>query len=185
MLNSADATLGFDPLRYFSMTPPDPAFDAMKFDFDRDPQRLLETATISDADSVYLESFRRHGKIILYHGLSDQGLSPLATAAWYDRLQAANGSNVQDWARLFLIPGMTHCGGGPATDDFDMLTAIQIWVEQGKAPDRIIARGKTFPGVTRPLCPYPKIARYKGGDPKNAQSFACGTPGSTMGTSRQ
>jgi hypothetical protein len=173
VLNSADATLGFGSLRYFSMTPPEPRFDVMQFNFDRDPQRLLETATISDAESVYLESFARHGKLILYHGLSDQGLSPLATAAWYDRLQAANGGHVQDWARLFLVPGMTHCGGGPATDQFDMLTAIEDWVEKDRAPDRVIARGKSFPGVTRPLCPYPTIARYTGGDPRSASSFAC------------
>jgi hypothetical protein len=173
LLNSADATLGFGSLRYFSMTPPEPAFDVMQFDFDRDPQRLAETAEISDADAVYLESFARHGKLILYHGLSDQGLSPLATAGWYDRLPSANGGRVEDWARLFLVPGMTHCGGGPATDEFDMLAAIQSWVEDGRAPERIIARGKSFPGVTRPLCPYPTIARYKGGDPKSEQSFAC------------
>ena len=173
VLNSADATLGFDTLRYFSMTPPDPGFDVMKFDFDRDPQRLLETAQLNDADAVYLESFARHGKLILYHGLSDQGVSPLATADWYERLRSANGGHVEDWARLFLVPGMTHCGGGPATDEFDMLAAIQAWVEEGRAPERIIARGKSFPGVTRPLCPYPTIARYKGGDPKSAKSFAC------------
>jgi hypothetical protein len=172
-LNSADATLGFDSLRYFSMTPPEPGFDAMQFDFDRDPQRLLETAALSDADSIYLESFARHGKLILYHGLSDQGLSPLATAAWYDRLQSADGGRVEDWARLFLVPGMIHCGGGPATDQFDMLAAIQAWVEEGHAPERIIARGKSFPGVTRPLCPYPTIARYHGGDAKSEKSFAC------------
>ncbi len=173
VLNSADATLGFGSLRYFSMTPPEPGFDVMKFDFDRDPQRLLETAEINDAESVYLETFARRGKLILYHGLSDQGLSPLATAAWYDRLPSANGGRVEDWARLFLVPGMTHCGGGPATDEFDMLAAIEDWVEQGHAPDRIIARGKSFPGVTRPLCPYPRIARYQGGDPKSERSFAC------------
>ena len=155
------------------MTPPDPGFDVMRFDFDRDTVRLDETATISDASSVYLESFARHGKLILYHGLSDQGLSPLATAAWYDRLQAANGGRIEDWARLFLIPGMTHCGGGPSTDQFDMLTAIEDWVEKDHAPDRIIARGKSFPGATRPLCPYPTVARYAGGDPKSASSFSC------------
>ncbi len=173
VLNSADATLGFDSLRYLTMTPPDPPFDAMKFNFDRDPQRLTETAQITDADAVYLESFARHGKLILYHGLSDQGLSPLATAGWYDRLQSANGGYLEDWARLFLVPGMTHCGGGPATDEFDMLAAIQGWVEEGRAPERIVARGKSFPGVTRPLCPYPTVARYKGGDPKSERSFAC------------
>lgn len=173
VLNSADATLGFDSLRYFSMTPPDPSFDSMKFDFDRDPPRVLEMAKVEDADSVYLESFARHGKLILYHGLSDQGLSPLDTAAWYERLRAANGGHIEDWARLFMVPGMTHCGGGPSTDQFDMLTAVESWVEQGRAPDRIIARGKSFPGVTRPLCPYPTIARYAGGDPKSERNFSC------------
>jgi Tannase and feruloyl esterase len=173
VLNSADATLGFDSLRYLSMTPPEPGFEALRFDFDRDPQRLLETAKINDADSVYLESFARHGKLILYHGLSDQGLSPFDTTAWYERLQTANAGHVQDWARLFLIPGMTHCGGGPSTDEFDMLTAIERWVEQDRAPERIVARGKSFPGLTRPLCPYPAIARYRGGDPKSEGSFAC------------
>jgi hypothetical protein len=171
--NSADATLGFGSLRYFGLTPPDPAFDAMKFDFDRDPQRLLETAKINDADSVFLETFAKHGKLILYHGMSDQGLSPLDTANWYDRLAAVNGPGVEDWARLFLIPGMTHCAGGPATDEFDMLTAIQQWVEEGRAPDRIVAHGKSFPNLTRPLCPHPTVARYIGGDPNNEKSFVC------------
>lgn len=172
-LNSADATLGFESLRYLGLTPPDPAFDPMKLDFDRDPPRLQETAKINDADSVYLESFARHGKLIVYHGLSDQGLSPLDTAAWYDRLQAANGPDAQQWARLFLIPGMTHCAGGPATDQFDMLAAIESWVEEGRAPDRIVARGKSFPEVTRPLCPHPTVARYAGGDPNSEASFVC------------
>ncbi len=172
-MNSADATLGFDSLRFYSMTPPDPAFDPMRFDFDRDPVRLLETAKINDADAAFLQTFAGHGKLILYHGLSDQGLSPLDTVAWYERVQQETAAPVQDWARLYLVPGMTHCAGGPATDQFDMLTAIQEWVEQGRAPDRIVARGKSFPGLTRPLCPYPKVARYSGGNPNAEQSFAC------------
>jgi feruloyl esterase len=171
--NSADATLGFDSLRYYSLTPPDPAFDPMKFDFDRDPPRLLATAKINDADATYLESFAKHGKLILYHGLSDQGLSPLDTVAWYERAQAENTGPIRDWARLFLVPGMTHCGGGPATDEFDMLTAIESWVEHAQAPERIIAHGQSFPGVTRPLCPHPSVARYTGGDPKLESSFVC------------
>jgi feruloyl esterase len=172
-LDSADATLGFGALRYLSLTPPDPAFNPLQFDFAKDPRRTLETAATNDPDSVFLETFARRGKLILYHGISDQGLSPLDTADWYERVQQANGPNVRSWARLFLIPGMTHCAGGPATDRFDMLTAIQAWVEQGTAPDRIIASGAAFPGATRPLCPYPEIARYKGGNPKSASSFVC------------
>jgi len=171
--NSADALLGFGSMKYYTMTPPDPQFDPMHFDFDRDTPRMLETSKLNDADAAYLQSFASHGKLILYHGMSDQGLSPLDTAAWYDRLQSTTGGHTQDWARLFLVPGMTHCAGGPATDEFDMLTTIQSWVEEGHAPDRIIARGKSFPGVTRPLCPYPQIARYTGGDPKSEKSFSC------------
>jgi feruloyl esterase len=171
--NSADATLGFDSLRYYSLTPPDPAFDPMKFDFDRDPARLEETAKINDADAVYMESFAGHGKLILYHGLSDQGLSPLDTVAWYERAQSRNSEPIGNWARLFLVPGMTHCAGGPSTDRFDMLTAIDEWVEQGRPPERIVATGKAFPGQSRPLCPYPRVARYVGGDTKSESSFAC------------
>ena len=132
-----------------------------------------ETAKILDADSVFLGTFKQHGKLILYHGMSDQGLSPLDTADWYERVRAANGSDVRDWARLFLVPGMTHCAGGPSTDRFDMLTAIQSWVEEGRAPDRIVAHGKTFPNVTRPLCPYPTVARYAGGGANSEVSFIC------------
>jgi feruloyl esterase len=125
---------------------------------------------------VYLESFARHGKLILYHGLSDQGLSPLDTVAWYERAQSHNLSPITDWARLFLVPGMTHCAGGPSTDRFDMLTAIDEWVEHESPPERIIATGKSFPGQTRPLCPYPRTARYTGSDPKSESSFTCAVP---------
>jgi feruloyl esterase len=68
---------------------------------------------------------------------------------------------------------MAHCGGGQSTDEFDLLTAIQLWVEEDQAPDLITATGKAFPGVSRPLCPYPLVARYDGGDPSRAESFSC------------
>ncbi len=172
-LNAADATLGFDSLRYYAMTPPDPSFDPMKFDFDRDTARVLETSKQNDADAAFLTTFAHRGKLLLYHGLSDQGLSPLDTLDWYQRLAASTGGRTQDWARLYMVPGMTHCAGGLATDEFDVLEAIQAWVERDEAPDRIVASGKSFPGVTRPLCPYPKVARYEGGDPASEKSFVC------------
>jgi feruloyl esterase len=82
--------------------------------------------------------------------------------------------------RLFTVPGMTHCSGGPATDRFDMLAAIVDWVEKGQAPERVEASAraanadtKAWPNRTRPLCAYPKIARYKGGDVEQSASFAC------------
>lgn len=171
--NSADATLGFDTLRYLAMTPSDPTFNVFDFDFDKDVDRTSESSKIVDADSVNLTSFAGHGKLLLYHGLSDQGLSPLDTVNWYERLQSADATPVQGWARLFLVPGMTHCAGGPSTDQFDMLAVIVDWVENGIPPERIIARGDHFPGQSRPLCAYPKVARYAGGDPHDAGSFQC------------
>jgi pimeloyl-ACP methyl ester carboxylesterase len=124
-----------------------------------------------------LSSFTAHGgKLIFYHGMSDPWFSALDTVRYYRALSADNGPRpVTDWSRLFLVPGMGHCGGGDATlDHFDMLSAIVDWVEEGKAPDRVIATGRAFPGRSRPLCPYPKYARYRGhGNPESAASFAC------------
>jgi feruloyl esterase len=124
-----------------------------------------------------LSSFMAHGgKLIFYHGLSDPWFSALDTLGYYQRLSADSAATpIVDWSRLFLVPGMGHCGGGEATlDRFDMLTAIVAWVEQGHAPDEVIATGAAFPGRSRPLCPYPKHAQYKGtGDSESAANFSC------------
>jgi Tannase and feruloyl esterase len=170
----ANATLGRDTLREFSLTPADTQLDPLKFDFDRDMVRTTETAAINDAVATLLTSFAGRGsKMIVYHGLSDQAMATGALTDWFDKLTPRTAQGPDQWARLFLIPGMLHCAGGQATDQFDMLTAIQEWVERGRAPDRIIAAGRAFPDTTRPLCPYPKVARYDGGDPKSAGSFSC------------
>jgi hypothetical protein len=170
----ANATLGRDTLREFSITPADTTLDPLKFDFDRDLPRTAETAAINDAVATLLTSFAGHGgKMIVYHGLSDQAMATGALTDWYERLSPRQAEGPQDWARLFLIPGMTHCAGGQSTDQFDMLSAIQDWVEKNRAPDRVLASGKAFPGVVRPLCPYPKVARYDGGDTSKASSFSC------------
>lgn len=171
--DASDVVLGVETFRYYVLTPPDPAFDPLKFDFDRGVSRLRQTQALGDADGTFLRTFAAHGKLIVYHGLSDQGMAAGPLADWYDHLKSDTGGNPQDWARLFFVPGMTHCGGGQSTDRFDMLTAIQSWVEHGEAPDRISATGSAFPGVTRPLCPYPKVARFNGGDSKLESSFAC------------
>ena len=171
--DSADATLGVVNLGYFQLTPPDPDLDPLDFDFDRDVERIRHTAAIADADSTFLETFARHGKMIVYHGLSDQGMASGVLSDWYDEVMEVNGRSIRDSVRLFFIPGMCHCSGGQSTDSFNMLDAITDWVEKGHAPDRIIATGKAFPGVSRPLCPYPLVARYKGGDINIADSFVC------------
>jgi hypothetical protein len=171
--DAADAGLGLSNMRYYQLTPPDPNFDPMTFDFDRDVQRTRNTATISDADSTFLETFARHGKMIVYNGLSDQGMASSVLADWYDQVVRDNGKSIRESVRLFLVPGMTHCDGGQATDQFDMLEAIMAWVEKGLPPDRIKATGKAFPGASRPICPYPLVARYKSGDVNKAESFVC------------
>jgi feruloyl esterase len=171
--NSFEATMGLVTLQYHSLTPPDPRLDPLTFSFPQALARVEQTAAMNDADWTFLDTFAAHGKLILYQGMSDYGLSANQLAAWYDRLHTDTGGHTEDWARLFLVPGMGHCDGGPSTDQFDPLAAIVSWVEHGKAPDRIIATGKHFPGESRPLCPWPKVARYVGGDTHEAQSFAC------------
>ena len=131
----------------------------------------------------------RGGKIILYHGVADPIFSVNDSEAWYKGLTANNGGDASNFARFFRIPGMGHCSGGPAADQFDALTPLVKWVEQGEAPATIVAtaRGAGNPGGvntdlpatwaadrTRPLCPYPKVARYNGtGSLEAASSFSC------------
>jgi len=126
---------------------------------------------------VELSAFRAHGgKLLIHHGVSDPIFSANESIDYVNRLVAADHGPVQagSFARLFLVPGMTHCGGGPATDQYDTLTAMINWVENGNAPDRIVAKGASFPGRTRPLCPYPSYARYTGnGSTDDASNFVC------------
>jgi feruloyl esterase len=172
--NSADATLGLGMLRMFQLTPPDPQFDPWgHVDWDQLLHRVAATAAIGDADSPFLSTFALHGKLIAYNGLSDQGLASSELVDWYRQALAASGAGAGEAMRLYLVPGMTHCGGGEATDRFEMLDAIVDWVEHGKAPDRVPAQTSSGPALSRPLCPYPMVARYKGGNPADAASFQC------------
>jgi len=166
-------TLMGPTLVYHSLTPPEPATNPLTVNIDQAWQRVAQTAALNDADWTFLNSFAAHGKLILYQGNSDPGLSAKELVSWYERLAVDTGGQTQDWARLFLVPGMFHCGGGRATDQFDPLQALQDWVEEGKAPERLQAQGSQLPGLTRPLCPWPKVARYAGGDPREAGSFQC------------
>ena len=164
----------FQGLTGYFFSPPDARFDPMQFDFDRDPARVEETAALQDPTSTQYSTFIQHkAKLLLYHGMSDPFFSANDTIRYYERI-AAHNPNAPAWARLFLVPGMTHCGGGPSLDRFDSLTALVDWVEKGVAPPSIEASGKAFPGVTRPLCAYPASAVYKGsGEPAKAENFAC------------
>jgi feruloyl esterase len=131
---------------------------------------------------------QRGAKMIVYHGVADGVFSSNDTAAWYDRLRARHAGDASAFARLFLVPGMNHCSGGPSADQFDLLTPLVEWVEKGRPPERVTARvrgaGNPAPnadlpegwpaGRTRPLCPYPSVARYNGtGNSERAESFEC------------
>lgn len=141
--------------------------------------RATARQTLSDTASwTNLTTFSEHGgKLLFYHGTSDPWFSFMDTVGYYERLGRDNGGadKVLGWSRLYLVPGMSHCQGGPATlDQFDLLTALVNWVENGTPPDSVIATGKDFPGRSRPLCAYPKYAHYKGnGDPQDAANFEC------------
>jgi feruloyl esterase len=141
-------------------------------------------------DRTNLAKLKNRGaKLLVYHGTSDPIFSSDDTTAWYDALRAANGGDASNFARFFRIPGMNHCAGGPATDQFDALTPLIAWVEKGQAPDALQAgaRGAGNAGGvnadvpaswsasrTRPLCAYPKVAKYKGsGDVEQAANFTC------------
>lgn len=135
-------------------------------------------------DSAYwtlLNTFSNNGgKLIFYHGVSDPWFSAQETARYYDQLVGDNGGEekVSQWSRLFLVPGMGHCGGGAAAlDHFDMIDPIVDWVEKNSAPEKIIVTGNAFPGRSRPLCPYPTYANYSGtGVSEKADSFECALP---------
>ena len=130
----------------------------------------------------------RGAKLMVYHGTADPIFSSDDTVQWYDTLRRNHG-DAADFARLYLVPGMNHCSGGPATDQFDMLSSLVAWVEKGQAPDRVIASARGAgnagganadlpanwsPTRTRPLCPHPLAARYNGsGDMESAASFSC------------
>lgn len=158
---------------------------AAAFDFDRDTPRIYATghgfprSAWEDigARAANLDAFRkRGGKLIVSQGVSDPVFSLRDTVEWYAGL---NGKQRADaYVRLFAVPGMGHCNGGPATDRYDAFAALVNWVEHGAAPDRIAAKagtGTPWPGRSRPLCAYPATARYKGqGSLEDADNFVCG-----------
>jgi feruloyl esterase len=144
---------------------------------DVDKEALHASDPLVEPASTNLSTFSgAGGKLIFFHGDSDPWFSPLDTLGYYKSLAADNGGSekVAEWSRMFLVPGMAHCGGGPSLDRFDMLTAVVNWVEKGNAPDSITATGKAFPGRSRPLCAYPRYAKYNGsGDTEDAKNFSC------------
>ena len=188
----------------WSVPPENPAtFDGASYALNANLDTLL--ARVGATNGVYTESAlsfmlpphptdlaqlkNRGAKMLVYHGTSDPIFSSDDTTAWYDALRAANGGDAANFARFFRVPGMNHCAGGPATDQFDALTPLVDWVEKGQAPDQLLAAARGVGNAgganadvpaswsaarTRPLCAYPKVARYKGsGDVEQASNFTC------------
>jgi feruloyl esterase len=172
---SARAT-GRDQFRYLVFK--NAAWDVDSFDVSTDVARAEEADgnTINALDPN-LEAFAARGKLIQYHGWNDPQISPGNSTQYYSRVASALGAQTVDRAyRLFMVPGMAHCSGGEGPDRFDMLGALERWVEHGTPPDRVIASKAKDGKVerTRPLCPYPQVAVYNGaGSTDEAASFAC------------
>jgi hypothetical protein len=146
-------------------------------EIDVDKAALTASDPLVEPAATNLSTFSGNGgKLIFFHGDSDPWFSPLDTLQYYQSLGPANGGaeKVAEWSRIFLVPGMTHCAGGPSLDQFDMLGAVVNWVEKGIAPDYVNATGKSFPGRSRPLCAYPTHAQYIGnGSTEDAGNFRC------------
>jgi feruloyl esterase len=119
----------------------------------------------------------RGGKLLIYQGVSDPVFSASDIGRWDEQVQqdtdGGDAAQTRQWARLFMVPGMTHCSDGPALNEFDPLAAIENWVEQKHAPDAMPATGRNYPGKTQPLCPYPQYAKYVGGNVDDVRSYSC------------
>ena len=171
---------------------------ALNFNMDVDAPKIFATSGIYTESAISfmtppnptkLNNLRDRGaKMIVFQGNADPVFSIDDTTAWYDALDTEYSGNAKRFVRLFRVPGMNHSRGGPATDQFDALAALVAWVENGQAPDSIVASARGAgnaggvnadvpadwnPARTRPLCPYPLKARYKSGDKEVASSFAC------------
>jgi len=173
--------LGEQFFRYFVMS--DPHYDARTFNIERDAQKLqTRLGNVLDADDTDLGPFvRSGGKLLIWHGWSDSAIPPQMAIELYthilkDTRQPLTHDPVDRAVRLFMVPGMQHCGGGTGLTDFDALSAMEHWVEQGHAPERIDAwqriAGKRV--RSRPLCPYPQTPHYRGsGNSDAASNFDC------------
>jgi len=164
-------------VKYFAFAKADPSYDVRSFSFDKDLPRLHEARQLLDATNPDLSGFRfRGGKLLMYFGWADTALPPLMGVDYYEQAMAKNGPDARDFFRLFMVPGMFHCRGGLGPDRFDPMTALVNWVENDTPPATILAsqvdQGKIV--RSRPLCPYPQVARHSGsGSSDEAANFTC------------
>jgi Tannase and feruloyl esterase len=138
-------------------------------------EALGSTGTVYNV-STFIDS---GGKQIFYHGESDPWFSANDTVRYFETMGEFNAAvaPIDEYGRLYLVPGMAHCAGGEQTlDSFDLLTPIVEWVEHGEAPHAVTATGRSMPGQSRPLCPFPTYAHFEGGDAADAASYECRMP---------
>jgi feruloyl esterase len=176
---TAPGAMDIDIFRYIANQ--DPAWDWRSFDLEKDIGRALLHGEEIHADNPDLTKFKaRGGKLLMYHGWSDGGsggsISALNSVSYYESVLKFMGPKQDDWFRLFMVPGMNHCGGGTGPNQFNKLAALERWREQNEAPESITA-ARVNEGVidmTRPLCPYPQRAVYKGsGSTNDAANYTC------------
>ncbi|PYQ71266.1 MAG: tannase/feruloyl esterase family alpha/beta hydrolase [Acidobacteria bacterium] len=159
---------------------PNASYDWKTFDVNADLDKVQSARSALDATDPDLSRFKaRGGKIVSYYGWADPALNPLMGIRYYESVMQRVGAPTADFYRLFMVPGMFHCGGGVGPSTFDAFTPLVEWVEKGTAPSTIIASrivdGKVV--RTRPLCPYPQVAKYKeAGSIDEAASFTCAAP---------
>lgn len=169
---------GLDSIRILGYQNAD--WDWRTFDLDRDVAQADEKAGFIDAHTYDLSAFKAHGgKLLLYHGWADQAIPPGNTINFYNGVLSKMGSKQDDWMKLYMVPGMMHCQGGDGPDQFNKMGVVERWRESGAAPREIIAAHVSGGAVdrTRPLCPYPQVAVYKGtGSNNDASNFACKMP---------
>src|SRR5262249_47219772 len=169
-------------MRYIFLDPhPGPSWKYTDYNFDTDPPTMVKAAEKVNATNPDLRALKqRGGKIIHYHGWADPGPTALMSIDYYESvIEKMGGEATKEFYRMFLIPGMFHCGGGVGCGAVDWVTPMMDWVEKGNAPQKLIGSrvedGKTI--RTRPLCPYPEVARYKGtGSIDDAANFNCVAP---------
>lgn len=167
-------------LKYLAFEKDNPEYDWKNFNFDTDPQKMAYAHSILDATDPNLSDFYAHGgKIIHYHGWADPALNPIMSINYYEKVLELMGDQTEDFYRLYMVPGLFHCFGGVGCNKVDWLTPLVNWVEKGTAPEELIGshstEGKT--DRTRPICPYPKVSKYKGtGDIDDAANFICVEP---------
>src|SRR5215471_2372718 len=176
----ADFNLAEGTMRYLVLKPPKADYDYKTFNFDSDTHLLDDWGKLADAKNPDLSKFKsRGGKLVMTYGWADSILQPMMGVNYYEQAVSKNGPQTRDFFRLFMVPGMAHCGGGIGPDRNDAVTAVIDWVEKGKAPESIIASRVVNNQVvrTRPLCPYPQVARYSGkGSIDDAANFQCVAP---------